>query len=321
MRRKQSSLFSLFHLCILSNVHARNSAGGLVSTISDLSAYAHGILSRSDNILPSEAAIRAWLKPDSVTGSLHSLVGFPWEIFRTANLTPAHPKVIDIYAKGGGAYNYRSQFALLDDYGVAVVVLTAGSSRAVTPIYDHLLTALVPALDDAAREQAEARYAGEFVGDDSGVVVNATLVLDEDSILITSLARNGSDILAGFQQIFSTAFGEIVGLEVDIPRLYPIDVEAPGELEVDGETRAVVYEDWRLTWSDFASVESSDLADSGLSTQDCLSWTLVDWIHYGKEPLDRFVFVKDAETNEVLGFEVPFLRSGLLRVAASGEEY
>ncbi|KEZ46560.1 Uncharacterized protein SAPIO_CDS0356 [Scedosporium apiospermum] len=288
--------------------------GGLVSTLSDLSVFAHGILSRSSKILPSEAAINAWLKPNSATGSLNSLVGLPWEIFRTANLTPKHPHVIDIYAKGGGAYNYRSQLSLIDEYGVGIIILTAGASGALTPIYDAVLTTIVPAIDEVARQQAQ-QYAGEFGAISNGVVVNATLELDDDSIIIQSLNRDGHDILEGFQVIFSQAFGSILGLGVAGPRLFPTGVKTPGEVKLCNGTRAVVREDWRLNWSEFVNFEESELPGVGVTAQDCLSWTLADWMHYGKEPLDRYIFVTDAESGEVLGFEVPFLRSGLLQKA------
>lgn len=238
-------------------------------------------------------------------------MGLPWEIFRADELTPDHPHVVDIYAKGGGAYGYRAQIAALDEYGLGLVLLTAGDGTALTYLYDAILGTVVPAVDKAAREQAE-KYTGTFSADSDGVPVVAELEQDEDSVLITSLTRNGSDIIAGIQEIFNQGLGSIVGFTVSTPRLFPTDIEE--QTTQDG--KEVVREDWRMMWGDAQFGESGELPGQGVTRGDCLMWTVADWSHYGKEPLDRFVFVRDVETGEVLGLEAPFLRAGLL---TSGE--
>ena len=122
-----------------------------MSSLSDLSVFVHGIL--AGTIFNGDTtAVREWLKLASSTGSLYSLVGVPWEIFRANDLTPEHPHTVDIYAKGGGAYGYQSQMAVLDEYGAGIVLLIAGSPLAMQPVYDAVLATLVPALDDIARE-------------------------------------------------------------------------------------------------------------------------------------------------------------------------
>ncbi|KAI8948956.1 hypothetical protein F4801DRAFT_603808 [Xylaria longipes] len=84
------------------------SGGGLVSSLSSLSVFVHGMLDRSK--FDSDTAAREWLNPVSTTGSLNSLVGTPWEIFRTSNLTPDHPHVVDIYANGAVDRGYAGTF-------------------------------------------------------------------------------------------------------------------------------------------------------------------------------------------------------------------
>ncbi|TQN71623.1 Beta-lactamase-like protein, partial [Colletotrichum shisoi] len=110
--------------------------GGLVSSLSDLSALAHGILSRK---VLSPAKTREWLKPHAFAGSPHSFVGASLGDLLTSKLVPDNPHPVAIYAKSGGAYGYRSQLAILDEYGVAVVILTAGDMAAVPHIYDAML--------------------------------------------------------------------------------------------------------------------------------------------------------------------------------------
>ncbi|KAG6365958.1 hypothetical protein INS49_000134 [Diaporthe citri] len=145
--------------------------GGLVSTISDLSTFFHAILSRNATLLPP-TAINSWLKPRSPASSSHSSVGAPWEIFTpdAGTLTPDHPHTVHIYAKNGAAYGYNAQVALVDDYGVAVVVLTAGEPQAYRFVYDATLSSIVRAVDEAARVEADERgYTGSFEGPCSGV--------------------------------------------------------------------------------------------------------------------------------------------------------
>ncbi|KAH6692193.1 hypothetical protein F5X68DRAFT_258917 [Plectosphaerella plurivora] len=292
-------------------------AGGLVSTLSDLSRFAHSILSRS---ILSHAETRAWLKPSSLTGSLHSQVGLPWEIYRPEGILPDHPSyAATIYAKSGGAYGYRAQLALLDSHGVALVLLTAGDMSALPYIYDAMLSAFVPAIDDASRAQARRDLAMSFSspsctavqenGKQDNSCVKAALSLD-DSFKLTSLTRNEKNILAGLEIIWNSTIGLQLSPIEPVFRLYPTEDVRSSRL-ADG--RNVLLEAWRVwltpVWND---PSSSDLPGQGLWSGDCVSWTLSDWIHYGGEPVDRVLIVRDEETRGVIGLEVPFLRSGML---------
>jgi hypothetical protein len=90
-------------------------------------------------------------------------------------------------------------------------------------------------------------------------------------------------------------------------RIFPTEDTVP-EIWND---RPVVRESWR-TWSDFLASGESDLPGVGLSGDNCLVWTIGDWLHYGSEPLDRIVFLRSSETGDIVGLELPFLRSGIL---------
>ncbi|KAK4102529.1 hypothetical protein N658DRAFT_340576 [Parathielavia hyrcaniae] len=88
---------------------------GLVSTLSDLTAFFHSILDHS--IMSTETAVLDWLKPSSfASGSPYYFAGMPWEIYRGYNLTPEHPHNVDMYGKSGGAPGYH---ALRPNYSVA----------------------------------------------------------------------------------------------------------------------------------------------------------------------------------------------------------
>ncbi|KAK4141531.1 beta-lactamase/transpeptidase-like protein [Dichotomopilus funicola] len=304
--------------------------GGLVSTLADLSAFLHAILTRSPHLAEDPTDILAWLQPRTFSGSHSGAVGLPWEIFRPhpSLLFPHYDPVaetgghtVSIYAKDGAAYGYHARIALLDEYGVGLVLLTAGDQDALGDVYDAALTVLVPALEQAAREQAEQQYTGSFRGVSSeetgGVVVNATTELDGTSLLLTGLWRNGSDIISGYRQLWDVTLSPFLpSMELtDKFRIYPTEMERKKTL---GDGREVVEEDWRL-WYVLDRESVSELPGKGLSNNDCLTWTLTDWLYYGNEPADRFVFTKDAKTGEVLAFDAPFLRSGAMDKVKVGE--
>ncbi|KAI0440637.1 beta-lactamase/transpeptidase-like protein [Xylaria telfairii] len=300
--------------------------GGLVSSLSDLSVFLHGILDRS--LFDSDTAVHQWLKPTSSTGSLHSLVGTPWEIFRVPDLTPDHPHVVDIYAKGGAAYGYQAQMAVIDEYGAGIVLLTAGSTLASPLIYDAILTTLVPALDEIAREQAVASgYTGMFadipicssssssVTANDSISFNVTIAQDEDSLVLQGIERDGKDIIASLKEIWSLTLGGFVAFKPSKPRIFPIDILNEESVSApDGTEKRVIRQDWRVEW-DFAQGDDTDLPGAGLSAANCLTWTVTDWMYYGSEPIDRIVFVLDAESGDVVGLEIPYLRSGVLQPA------
>ncbi|KAK4096155.1 beta-lactamase/transpeptidase-like protein [Parathielavia hyrcaniae] len=281
--------------------------GGLVSTLADLSTFVHAILARDPALGLTETQVREWLQPRSFAGSRSSFVGLPWEIFRPE---PGH--TVTIHSKGGAAYGYIARIALLDEYGVGLVILMAGGQDAVTDVFDVAVSVLVPAVDEAAREQAEREYVGHFAGDTNNmqVPVSATTELDGTSLRLTGLYRNGTDILASLQEVAQvTLFGFLPSMRLTgVVRMYPAEVERTTVLP---NGREVVEEDWRLLL-EMELQSEAELPGKGLSRHDCLAWSLSDWIHYGGEPADGLVFVRDAPTGSVLGLDAPFLRSGTM---------
>lgn len=284
--------------------------GGLVSSLSDLSKFAHGVLSRS--VPMTEAQIRAWLKPTSFNGGISGSVGLPWEIYRSSELTPEHPHPVTVHGKGGGAQSYRSQISLVDEYGIGFVVLTAGPPQLVHLLTGALVKTLVPAIDEAARMQAHQAYARTF-GVLSGNKTNstgvtATFAMDEDSMVVESLFNGDADIVTALLDIWGFTIGQY-GFGAQSPiRLFPEDLDKETTLE-DGTK--VIKETWRL-WPETGGAAESDLPGTGYQSDDCFWWTLEDWVHYGSEPVDRVLFYRDME-GEVIGFEAPFLRSGILQ--------
>ncbi|CAI6024718.1 unnamed protein product [Clonostachys chloroleuca] len=284
-------------------------AGGLVSTISDLGQFCHRILTRT---LPlTGAQTRGWLKPSSVAGNPSTQVGMPWEIYQTSDLTPDHPHPVSVYGKGGGAMSYRSQLSIIDEYGIGLVVLTAGPMNSITLINNAALSVLVPAIDEAARIYAQANYATTFKtadGQDGKDSLSVSFSLDQDSLLVSNITRGETDVLAGLVNIWSVTVGGYVAPVSSPFRLFPTELNTHTTL---GDGTPVKVETWRMQPT-LSFKTDSQLPGVGLDARTCFQWTVGDWVHYGGEPTDRVLFYRDGE-DRIVGFEAPFMRSGILR--------
>ncbi|KAM6527465.1 hypothetical protein FSOLCH5_003535 [Fusarium solani] len=217
-----------------------------------------------------------------------------------------HPHTVTIYGKSGGAQNYRSQLDFVDEYGFAVVLLTAGPMKAAPILRDAMLATFVAAADAVSREQAE-KYEQKFrhKGGKGQVPVEASLKQDKDSMVLASLRRNNTDILAGLAKIWTFSLGDFLPTVGPKIRVFPSSLRETTTL--DG--KPVTKEVWHL-WPDIGSDFKTDLPGNMIEDMNCVGWTIQDWVHYGGEPLDRVV-VYVGEDGDVEGFEVPFLRSGV----------
>ncbi|KAL2009015.1 hypothetical protein VTN00DRAFT_7209 [Thermoascus crustaceus] len=291
--------------------------GGLYSSTNDLSALMTRILDYS--IIENPVKARKLLKPHSMTPSMKSLVGQPWEIQRTTNLTPEHPDTIDIYGKTGGVPDYISHFAAVDQYGVGFVILTAGPSGSDSIINDAVIGSIVPAVEEEAREQAQM-YTGTYKStnttaasrntSDAPVTMIITLETGKPGLKLNSLIRNNTTILSALKTLWSQMLGPMIGTLNDDFRLYPSGIKTPVP-----ETPHLIRQDWRISFDIVPpdNAAKSDLpAQGALSPDYCASWNTADLLYYGGEPMDRVVFVVDTREKRVVGVEVPFLRTGVL---------
>lgn len=237
----------------------------------------------------------------------------PWEIFRPHNITPAHPHPVAIYGKGGGAQLYSSQVNIIDEYGLGLIMLSAGNMGASIYLSDALLATFVPAADTAARDQAEENYARTFKsGCDTpkNMSYEASFTLDNDSLTISSIKSNGKDMFEDIKKIWGMTMGQYTASFGSTVRLFP--VELAERVTLNGKT--AIKEIWRL-WPEFGGAPpKSDLPGALLEMDNCVIWSVGDWVHYGQDPMDRVVFYKD-DKGHVIGFEMPFLRSGVMHPA------
>lgn len=270
----------------------------MYSSANDLTLLLQGILSES--ILPTPSQVRQWLTPRAATSSLYSLVGMPWEIVRTTNLTPAHPHTIDMYTKDGYVPGYTSRIGVITDYQFGFTVLTAGPFNAMAPLTEAVLSVFLPALEEAARDEAAAAYVGNF-STPADAATEGRLVLTMDDgpgLRLSELSSNSSDMIAGLLGLRGLWWGSIGSAEPDL-RIYPTGISET----VSG---ALVREDWRLVIEPPLVPSISELPSQKVYDKVCTTWMGHDIMSYGGQPVDRFVFLK--EEGEVVGIEVPFLR-------------
>ena len=117
-------------------------------------------------------------------------------------MTPAHPHIIDLYAKDGAAQGYLARFILIEQYGIGIVVLTAGPGEVLNPLAEAILATIVPAAEEEARVQAK-KYVGNFSTPSNTtpeLATNLSLSIDQGpGIKIDHFYHNNSDMLEGIK--------------------------------------------------------------------------------------------------------------------------
>lgn len=293
----------------------QRSAGGFYSTPNNMLKFGDAILS---NKILSPAATRKWLKPMTNTASLGTQLGAPWEIFRATNVT-RDQRAVEIITKGGDLFNYRSTLAMVPDYGLVFTVLLGGDaaergmSTAVPLIQAAAVRTLLPALEQAGKDQARTSHAGTYRDE----ATNSTAVLevdDDDSgpgIRVSSLVVRGVDVIATYPAMRS--LGSTPPSPADLPparlRLYPASGLATARRQA-----------WRGVYSVGAPEKMAE--DDALfpwPQNRCVTWASTDRDVYGLQALDRFVFNVGKEGCKGVGvsesLEMPAYQVKMVRVA------
>ncbi|KAJ4310407.1 hypothetical protein N0V94_008464 [Neodidymelliopsis sp. IMI 364377] len=244
--------------------------GGLFSSPNDVAAIGRAILSSS--LLPASTT-RAWLKPTSFTSSLLSAPGHGWEIYR-AVVNVQHNRIVDLYTKGGNFGGYGVNFVLIPDFGVGFVVMMAGERGGVdTAISTLILDDLLPALDEAARVEADALYVGTYTTTNGlNSTVKLTTTPGVPGISIEQWISNGTNLR-------SVWLGDYEWFQ-----MYPTNIVSDDGKQIS----------WR---SSFISVP-----DTVSPFDACPSWFGIDRPTYGIYGVDEYVFHLD-ENGKAWGLE------------------
>ena len=259
-------------------------AGGYYTTISDLRRIGTSML--NSELLPP-AQTRRWMKPHTFTSNPNISVGAPWEIIRAPI-----DRTSWMYTKSGDIGLYSGQFALLTDYDVGFTVLAAGTSstQTVEIVSDMLAATFLPALEAAAKEEAQSTYAGTYT--DSGSNSSLTVVTDSNPGLgVTSWAENGTNILPGIGALLGAKEEQQVSI-----RLYPSGLKS-----TDGT---------RIAWRAVYEALPQPL-DPGAFSTNCITWGMVDSLIYGTVGWDEWLFNLNADGTQALSIEPRVLKTQL----------
>lgn len=228
-------------------------------------------------------------------------LGAPWEIFRTR---AAGGRIIDMYTKNGGWGAYATVLVLLPDFDVGFSILTASSALVEMPVMVYMLSdmlsaAALPALEDLARRQAEARFAGHYALSSTSAQHNQNSSLtvstdDQAGLRVTHWISNGTDFLA---QLAGGDEALVGGAYVDF-RLYP------NRLYV-GDKQVGFTANWQTM---------PQPVYAGPLDLNCISWGGLNAATHGNVGLAQFVFDVDPTKDVVVAVQPKALRVSLSRV-------
>ncbi|KAG5758680.1 hypothetical protein H9Q72_013183 [Fusarium xylarioides] len=252
-------------------------AGAMGSSTADMLSFMTSILK---NKALSLSNTRRWLKPNTFTSSWSASVGSPWEIYRVDNLT-SDGRIIDLYTKGGTLSGYQSGMAMIPDTGLVVSVLGAGPE--VSSVWAQLATlniveALIPAMDMAARDEAKARFTGQYVDKKTGSAL--TLSLDAGpGLVLSNWTVRGFDVLPSLNRFQPGRYNDTIDSGIKSIRLYPTGIE--------NKSRAA----WRAVFPTLSDTEA-EMIEGLTKVKDvtCITWHMLDRFIYNGLSMDHFEF-------------------------------
>ncbi|PIA92030.1 hypothetical protein CB0940_09539 [Cercospora beticola] len=265
-------------------------SGNYYTSTYDFATIGRSILNSS---ILSPSLTRRWLKPRTFTTAASpafDAVGAPWEIIRFRD----HERVVDLYTKDGDVGAYHASLVLIPDYNVGWTILTAGTKS--TGVREGLNTlmyeTILPALEQAAREEANKHFAGtyEAISPTNSTTPPATAIFTTDS---HSGLKISSIMIGGIEQ---TTTQDSPKAKLDW-RLFPSDLYNDGKHV--GFTAAV-------------STIYTDKNTKVFAANTCASWLSVGTPSYGSLGLLDFVFEVDEEGRAVSayakGFRMKFVK-------------
>lgn len=245
--------------------------------------------------LMSPLKTRRWLKPAGSTSQTGLLLGAPWEIYRSDELT-RDGRLIELYTKSGDMGVYHTKLCLVPDYDVVINVMTSGiESDAELPnrLCSDVARALLPALEAAGKREAEA-LAGLY----TDAASNSSLVLaldDGPGFLVRNWTVRGADVLRNYPLY---AGGAKPADRPVLARLYPTNLAAGNQTS------------WRVHFDPRTpQVKTAQDAAYAWPRSSCTTWATMDRIVYAFNDLGDIV----VRTGERAGLELRGFRVSLKR--------
>ncbi|PCH06154.1 Beta-lactamase-related [Penicillium occitanis (nom. inval.)] len=275
---------------------------GMYSSSSDLAKFGRDILLSKQL---STLETRRWMKPTSHTSSLSFSVGSPWEIFR-AKSQISHGRTIDLYTKSGSLGQYDSLLVISPDYGVALSIMTAGSSSsaAIEVVSEMVLQTLIPALENQMLRQECDRLCGTYGSSDQRKNSSLTLSVDTNGVQIEHWINHGVDFLETIQAYSSQSGGPPI--QRVLLQATNLESTSDGQCQDDDGSRRVKYH------AIFDSSTDEPARPPRIMDQSANHWSSIDTPMYGEIAFDDFILHFDHAGNAV-AIEPRVMRDTLLK--------
>ncbi|XDG05915.1 hypothetical protein ABKA04_005530 [Annulohypoxylon sp. FPYF3050] len=250
-------------------------AGGFYSNTLDLLSFGTGILRHT--VLDSDKT-RKWMKPVTSTSSSGLLLGGPWEIIRSNNVTK-DKRLVEFYCKAGNLASYNNELCLVPDYDLVITILSGGpesNADLVDLALSKIVQGLLPAIEDAGKAEAMSKFGGTY----ADATTNSTITLSVDDAPgfgVSGWVVRDVNIIenyAKFAALSSAPTDQAVSV-----RLYPTNL----------------FSDYRAAWRavfDIGTPEQLAAKDANLFWSDasCHTWGSMDRLTYGFRSIDEFIF-------------------------------
>ncbi|KAK6392459.1 hypothetical protein LTR65_003589 [Meristemomyces frigidus] len=182
-----------------------NPSGGIYSSSDDMSRFLRYVLNNYQTISPTIN----WFAPAAFTAGSHSLLGIPWEIFRTTAILTETNRPVTFATKGGGLDGYYSYSIIVPDYDLVVSILLAGELTALNPLLDTITVPLIQAAEELAQQALKQEYTGTYVATTTGL--NSSITLSQSasrSLHISQWTSNGTEMLAALDEFVAAQAGD-----------------------------------------------------------------------------------------------------------------
>jgi hypothetical protein len=221
-----------------------------------------------------------WFQPSAWnTGSL-SLLGYPWEIFRTTDILPNTKRPVTFYTKGGGLTGYYSYTIIIPQYDIVLFMAVAGELTSLNTIFAEIINPLVIAVETEAMSQLNLAYAGTYDSTDNKLNSSITFTqTDPRALHITSWISNSTDVLASLIPLVAAKAGTSGDMYLQLQPTFQTR-------HTDGRTGEV----WRF----INVIDDYDLPTNATTVWNDYCVANVDPLSYGTIPLNEAVFWRKA---------------------------
>lgn len=276
--RKQDYPFSLFG-CGSAN---KGRTGGLYSTTSDMIKFLQFALKNHHNISDTID----WFLPTAYSPGFHSLMGYPWEIFRTNSALPSSNRSVTFLTKGGGLDGYYSYSIVIPAYDIAVFMVAGGQLPLLNVAFKAVQDTIAAEAEKIAQKQLAAGYAGTYVasthndatlGDDSQKL-NSSLVIEHTpgkSLFVSNWISNSTDVLEVLVPLVAAQAGSGTDLYFQVIPTFQTRASPDGSKVGDVWRFINVLpgaSDSRGGWSDYCIGNIDPLRYAGLPLNELIFW-------------------------------------------------